>query len=768
MTETHQPKLCEVCAQIDLEPIFERSDKYFAERTSLTDLGHHRDKLSRLASEPFIDAHEIVWRNERGSREATVCVASLSGKTMSSNQFVFDCQLCKLFMSRGYTNDDFELTACSSLRCSRFVLAERLETPVELRVDRGYLALLNITRNSFAKDFYHRDLTRQTGIFRVSETARGHPLSTPDGGIWGRIVPHWIDYKLPKAWISFCFHNHVTVCKRPSSDVHLAGFQVIDCSHDPPKIERHSMQVEYVALSYVWNSSPDPPGAMTEVILDAIEATRRLGFRYLWVDRFCVNEQNQREKLHVIANMDRIYQHAELTIVAACDTYNGLPGVHRPDAYVPRGRGTPVKFTKGNLTLAPCLPDPAEAIRKSAWSSRGWTFQESLLSRRLLVFTSQQLYWNCCGMTAQESVIVPPELSHLPDMSRSGGWAPPGMFDRVDSAMPARPTTPLRSISRVMKDIGSSVFKYTQPYPTPASVASPHDNPTVLTQPLAKALREIVADISTYSRRQLTYDSDSLLAFQGNHADFILGLPMTNQAFQNSRVTFAVALSDWTHDEIRPTLGYPCWRRRHLPSWTWTGWGGTVLDSSFKRTIDVIEHSHLDIRAASSEDYSPMLSLCARECKSEWDTTEPELVISDVLPVIDEDRWNSSLRVKQPFIVNAAMVSHCGGNVLRISQNLYTLRLSVTCVEHPGSPATFQNEAIQELREGKTRAVLIWSGRNASSLLLLKLNGERRDGKALWERIGVLHSMIMKSNPSPKRFSTDKGFYQSSVDYLIA
>ncbi len=56
--------------------------------------------------------------------------------------------------------------------------------------------------------------------------------------------------------------------------------------------------------------------------------TKRLGERYLWVDRTCIDQSNKEQKIFLISKMDAIYEGAEFTIVcAAGDARTGLPGV---------------------------------------------------------------------------------------------------------------------------------------------------------------------------------------------------------------------------------------------------------------------------------------------------------------------------------------------------------------------------------------------------------------------------------------------------------
>ena len=107
-----------------------------------------------------------------------------------------------------------------------------------------------------------------------------------------------------------------------------------------------------------------------------------IGIPYLWVDKYCIDQSNANEKHSLIRQMDKIYRGAELTIIATAgqDAELGLPGVSglaRP----------PQRFLTIGGQRYSVFPDLTERVRKSRWSTRGWTYQEGLLSRRRLVFT---------------------------------------------------------------------------------------------------------------------------------------------------------------------------------------------------------------------------------------------------------------------------------------------------------------------------------------------------------------------------------------------
>lgn len=180
---------------------------------------------------------------------------------------------------------------------------------------------------------------------------------------------------------------------------------------------------KYLALSYLWGSdqknsklndnSEVLPSEIPETIEDAIAVKLRLDFRYLWIDRYCI-DQGSAEAHAQIQQMDLVYQNAEVTIVAAAgnNPSHGLPGVGR------RHRSLQPRVKVGKHLLFSTLQDPRLRIKGSSWMSRGWTYQEALLSRRRLVFTDEQIYYECYGMWCYEALNLPLQNLHTKDRQR--------------------------------------------------------------------------------------------------------------------------------------------------------------------------------------------------------------------------------------------------------------------------------------------------------------------------------------------------------------
>jgi hypothetical protein len=107
--------------------------------------------------------------------------------------------------------------------------------------------------------------------------------------------------------------------------------------------------------------------------------------------------------------MDLIYANARLTVIAAAG--------EKPDYGLPGVRGTPRKLQPslkvGTHLMVSTLPHPSWSVRNSKWASRGWTYQEGLLSKRRLVFTNEQVFYECNGMHCTESPVVPLDKLHI-------------------------------------------------------------------------------------------------------------------------------------------------------------------------------------------------------------------------------------------------------------------------------------------------------------------------------------------------------------------
>jgi len=105
--------------------------------------------------------------------------------------------------------------------------------------------------------------------------------------------------------------------------------------------------------------------------------------------------------------MDRIYAEAELTIIPIGDNlFQGIFGGSRERSL----RQTHIEFN--DLAVATTFEQSFwEFVTQSVWAFRGWTFQESLFSKRRVFFVDDQVFWDCAYGWGSKSCAI----SNLPE-----------------------------------------------------------------------------------------------------------------------------------------------------------------------------------------------------------------------------------------------------------------------------------------------------------------------------------------------------------------
>lgn len=145
-----------------------------------------------------------------------------------------------------------------------------------------------------------------------------------------------VDWDILRIWLDFCSMNHSTCHQQRNRNLKMNGLRVIDCETlEVVELDRHDQQ--YATLSYVWGLSEAcvlpgsrriRPDDTPQLIMDAIKATQLLGIRYLWIDRYCIRDDDKEEKHALIRNMGYIYANSCLTIITSCsnDPNQGITG----------------------------------------------------------------------------------------------------------------------------------------------------------------------------------------------------------------------------------------------------------------------------------------------------------------------------------------------------------------------------------------------------------------------------------------------------------
>lgn len=343
----------------------------------------------------------------------------------------------------------------------------------------------------------------------------------------GRIVNSLSpDFTRIRSWIDECNSlqpNCHFKCKSLRGNMSFQS-RVIDCW--TRQIVPLTRDLEYLALSYVWGKATDDENSQTsqtsgvvsspapQTIEDAMSIVRGLEKRYLWVDRYCIWQSESRHLQ--IQNMHEIYRNALTTIVPieADSAGSGFSGMSSP-------RCDQFRFWTNAGLLVFTLPHISYHLSSSIWLTRGWTYQETFLSRSCVFFTKDQAYFACRSNYQSEAV----ERVPMPFKDRHRETLGPQLLIRADYLDPYNGQS------------SSHLFFYEH--------------------------------VHAYTSRSLTLDSDGLNAFEGiiksGNAKSFWGI--VSYRSNNSELGFAVGLA-WSGSR-KPPGGGPIRRRKGFPTWSW-------------------------------------------------------------------------------------------------------------------------------------------------------------------------------------------------------
>jgi hypothetical protein len=379
----------------------------------------------------------------------------------------------------------------------------------------------------------------------------------------GRVRPPVVDMNLPIRWLEECLINHGPGCGHlrtiePREPVPKLRFIDVKSKKLTEFFNINISKLKYIALSYVWGRSKytmlttktlfelqtsnfGGSASLPQTIQDAIAVTERLGYQNLWVDSLCIVQDDEDDKDLQIGQMSMIYSQAVLTIVAAAgDSADaGLPGISSvrtseqievalPETNIHPNRSILSTFSgrsQDNVYVA--------SYQDTTWGSRGWTYQEHVLSARLLIFMEQQILWECGTCSWYEE-------SHCETDIASIAWL-------ADSYVSRTKPSKWQGFSNVWNTVSLEVVNY--------------------------------------QRRRLTYESDASDAIDGflNQIEkitgeaFIWGMPVS--IFHSSVAYWPMMSGAPVRRACLTTRKVTALKQNvPFPSWSWLGWADLYSD----------------------------------------------------------------------------------------------------------------------------------------------------------------------------------------------
>ncbi|KAH7216222.1 heterokaryon incompatibility protein-domain-containing protein [Fusarium oxysporum] len=291
-------------------------------------------------------------------------------------------------------------------------------------------------------------------LFRGSQIRILAPADTPRNmPIPGRLLHQRYDQEVPAMklitkFLVSCFLTHNDSCVLPETDLPT---RVLDLSeirtHKHVKLlSTGNIRGRYIALSHCWGSS-HPLRTTLETFLQhqqgipvrllpltfqhAARICHELGIQYLWIDSLCIIQDDPRDWEIEADKMSEVYANAWLTVAASSSTGSasgcytckqppavyisyesqstGMNEVRVPSVQLP----FPIEGSSQDYVYAckewmppsfqryPSLYQIGsfgayiDPVGNEPLNQRGWTLQERFLSPRIVHFTSRQVFVQC-------------------------------------------------------------------------------------------------------------------------------------------------------------------------------------------------------------------------------------------------------------------------------------------------------------------------------------------------------------------------------------
>ncbi|KAF2971461.1 hypothetical protein GQX73_g2047 [Xylaria multiplex] len=387
------------------------------------------------------------------------------------------------------------------------------------------------------------------------------------------------DYSNDETWhrakecLRLCRDEHDR-CRHRDGSAQASGFKptrLIDIGQDdngPPRLVRSESLLKddvksgYVTLSYCWGRDIEqktttqnietrfdqglPLKSQPMTIQDAITATRKMGFRYLWIDSICIVQDDDNDVLTEMAHMDKIYEHADL-LISASRSASANGGFLQPIApeevekteielsipfkYRYQGETGRVVLEKWFESRADLTPEPIH--------SRAWTLQEHLLSKRILSFNTTGLSWQC-----------------LRD-SMFGAWKKSAYTDKTQ-VLSSPSNMICRNTVLVIDEKGHNVARRSNPYKY-------------------ETVREEWDELlNNFCLRSLTKQSDRLSAFSAIPKQFMYAFgPAEDYVAGHWKCHLPIDLLWQSRDFVQDRHGL-------FPTWSWAGCRYSADETSYR------------------------------------------------------------------------------------------------------------------------------------------------------------------------------------------
>jgi len=277
-------------------------------------------------------------------------------------------------------------------------------------------ALPHILESNLTSRLVRADQSQLETTFRVSPSLE-RP-TTAAGVLAGRM------------WLEQCNKGHSCMASASASrDCHFVPKRLIYVDEDDSGIRLATSDVPtgaaYMSLSHCWGDAAAhgaysltstrldgyrrsiPVEKLPRTFVEAIQITRALGQKYLWIDSLCIIQDSKDDWAEQAADMWQIYTNSYLNISATASK-NPDEGLfyRRPEksqlpGFLHVGKDHP-EYPRGDYRLY-SESRWRRQVTNALVNSRAWVLQERVLAPRILHFASREVFWECNCLRASES-----------------------------------------------------------------------------------------------------------------------------------------------------------------------------------------------------------------------------------------------------------------------------------------------------------------------------------------------------------------------------
>ncbi|KAH7087870.1 heterokaryon incompatibility protein-domain-containing protein [Paraphoma chrysanthemicola] len=223
-----------------------------------------------------------------------------------------------------------------------------------------------------------------------------------------------------KRWIETCVGEHEE-CRSTIPRTCPTRLLYINGLEDARLCTTSKFEAEnYACLSHCWGGRPVletttatlqkyhdsiPWKDLPKTFQHAISFTYRLGIKYLWIDSLCILQDSAIDWQHEGSRMASIYEGAYVTL-AASESPNAHAGCFRKTLDRSNSYCFQFEDSSGNdfaiYTRSVLQHHKEDTLMEVVLLQRPWTYQERLLSPRIIHFLDEELWFECRESTQCE------------------------------------------------------------------------------------------------------------------------------------------------------------------------------------------------------------------------------------------------------------------------------------------------------------------------------------------------------------------------------